>query len=43
LGQRQPGRDETVTNPSVQIGATSTDASSASEDVTQSMETTLSR
>ena len=32
-----------MTNPDVRIGATSTDASSASEDVSQSMETRLLR
>src|SRR5262245_49461242 len=39
LRPRQSGRDETVTNPDVRIGATSTDASSASTDVSQSVET----
>ena len=43
LRRRQSGRDETVTNPDVRIGATSTDASSASEDVSQSVETRLLR
>ena len=41
--RRHSGRDETVTNPDVRIGATSTDASSASEDVSQSVETRLLR
>ena len=36
LRRRQSGRDETETNPDVRIGATSRDASSASEDVSQS-------
>ena len=38
---RQSGWDETVTNPDVRIGATRTVASSASEDVSQSVETRL--
>jgi hypothetical protein len=41
--QRQSGRDETLTNPDVRIGSTNTDASSASEDVSQSVETRLLR
>ena len=43
LPRRQSGRDETVTSPDVQIGETSTDANSASVDVSQSVETRLSR
>jgi hypothetical protein len=43
LQPMQSGRDETVRNPGVRIGATSTDASSASEDVSQSVKTRLLR
>jgi hypothetical protein len=43
LQPRQSGRDETVRIPGVRIGATSTDASSASEDVSQSVKTRLLR
>jgi len=40
---RESGRDETVTNPDVQVGATRTDVRSASEEVSQSVETRLLR
>jgi len=43
LRRRQSGRDEAVTNPDVRIGSTSTDASNASEDVSQNVKTRLLR
>ena len=43
LRRMQSDWDETVTKPDVPIGATSTDASSAREDVSQSVETRLLR
>ncbi len=43
LRRMQSDWEETVTNPDVPIGATSTDASSAREDVSQSVETRLLR
>ena len=43
LRRRRWGRDETVTNPDVRIGATTTDASNTSEDVSQSVEMRLFR
>jgi hypothetical protein len=43
LRRRQSDWDETETDPDVRIGTTSTDASSTSEDVSQSVKTRLLR
>ena len=41
--RRRMGRDEAETKPDVRIGATRSDASNASEDVSQSVDTRLLR